>query len=203
MAANTSPANPAESSPGHTARSSPRKPRLAMLIATACGLGNIPLAPGTWGSLVAVVIAWANICLANANWRLAPPPAGGSWAQPAPEASFITNELFWAALFAVVGVWAAHSAARYLGKKDPQNIVIDEVSGQSIAFLGLLTPGPPPHYWQYLILGFILFRVFDIWKPFPVRQAESLRGGWGIMADDWLAGIYAAVGLCIARAAGL
>jgi phosphatidylglycerophosphatase A len=54
-----------------------------------------------------------------------------------------------------------------------------------------------------LLLGFILFRIFDIWKPFPARQAESLPGGWGIMADDWVAGVYAAIGLWIARAAGL
>ena len=57
--------------------------------------------------------------------------------------------------------------------------------------------------WKYLLLGFILFRVFDIWKPFPARQAEALPGGWGIMADDWIAGIYAAIGLWLARAAGL
>ncbi len=57
--------------------------------------------------------------------------------------------------------------------------------------------------WKYLLLGFILFRLFDIWKPFPVRQAESLPGGWGIMADDWVAAVYAGIGLWIARAAGL
>ncbi len=57
--------------------------------------------------------------------------------------------------------------------------------------------------WKYLLLGLILFRVFDIWKPFPARQAESLPGGLGIMADDWIAGIYAALGLWIARAIGL
>jgi phosphatidylglycerophosphatase A len=57
--------------------------------------------------------------------------------------------------------------------------------------------------WKYLVLGFILFRVFDIWKPFPARQAESLPGGWGIKADDRIAGVYAAIGLWLARAAGL
>jgi phosphatidylglycerophosphatase A len=57
--------------------------------------------------------------------------------------------------------------------------------------------------WKYLLLGFLLFRAFDIWKPFPARQAESLPGGWGIMADDWVAGIYAALGLWIARMLGL
>lgn len=57
--------------------------------------------------------------------------------------------------------------------------------------------------WKYLLLGFILFRLFDIWKPFPARQAESLPGGWGIMTDDWIAGVYAALGLWLARAVGM
>ncbi len=56
--------------------------------------------------------------------------------------------------------------------------------------------------WKYLLAGFILFRLFDIWKPFPARQAEALPGGWGIMADDWVAGIYAAICLWLARSAG-
>ena len=79
-------------------------------------------------------------------------------------------------------------------------MVIDEVSGQIdrllLAIRTLLQL-------ENLLLGFILFRVFDIWKPFPARQAESLPGGLGIMADDWIAGIYAALGLWIARAIGL
>jgi phosphatidylglycerophosphatase A len=57
--------------------------------------------------------------------------------------------------------------------------------------------------WKYLLAGFILFRVFDIWKPWPVRQAEKLPGGWGIMADDWVAGVYAALGLSLLRWLGL
>jgi phosphatidylglycerophosphatase A len=67
---------------------------------------------------------------------------------------------------------------------------------------GMLFPGRLLN-WKYLLLGFILFRVFDIWKPFPVRQAEKLPGGWGIMADDWVAAIYAALGLWVARYLGL
>jgi phosphatidylglycerophosphatase A len=112
--------------------------------------------------------------------------------------------------------------AQVSGKKDPQFVVIDEVSGQHLTLLlgsvlpigwnlaGTDWPGYPfgagPHSvlsWKYLVLGFILFRVFDIWKPFPARQAESLPGGWGIMADDWAAAVYAGIGLWIARAAGL
>jgi phosphatidylglycerophosphatase A len=80
--------------------------------------------------------------------------------------------------------------------------VIDEVAGQLIAYLALATPRTFGLNWKYLLLGFILFRVFDIWKPFPARQAESFPGGWGIMADDWIAGIYAALVLWAARAAG-
>lgn len=123
----------------------------------------------------------------------------------------------------VLGIWASEIVAKYSRVPDPQFVVIDEVSGQHIALLlgSVLPVGWTiaetrwPDYpfgsywshsvlgWKYLLLGFILFRVFDIWKPFPARQAESLPGGWGIMADDWVAGIYAALGLWIARAAGL
>ena len=77
--------------------------------------------------------------------------------------------------------------------------MIDEVAGQLIAYLGLATPRTIAVNWKYLLLGFILFRVFDIWKPFPARQAESLPGGLGIMADDWIAGVYAALGLWLVR----
>ena len=101
---------------------------------------------------------------------------------------------------ALIGVAAASRVERYLDTKDPQTVVIDEVSGQLIAYSGI---GAGMPNWKYLLLGFILFRVFDIWKPFPARQAESLPGGLGIMADDWIAGIYAALGLWIARAVGL
>jgi phosphatidylglycerophosphatase A len=123
---------------------------------------------------------------------------------------------------AVLGVWCAARASEYWSQKDPQRVVIDEVSGQHLTLL--LGCGLPLWWkesspwidtqfgfitlhsalsWKYLVVGFILFRVFDIWKPFPARQAEALPGGWGIMADDWIAGIYAGIGLWIARAAGL
>jgi len=189
-----------------------RKPRLALFIATACGLGYIPVAPGTWGSLVGVII-WALI-LFYLPLNLFPGVRE-------------TNQIriFWlawtglpvAAILGIVGVWASDRAAKFARLKDPQFVVIDEVSGQHLALLlGAALPtssgAANPHVeWlgnggvslKYLLLGFILFRVFDIWKPFPARQAESLPGGWGIMADDWVAGIYAAIGLWLARAAGL
>jgi phosphatidylglycerophosphatase A len=97
---------------------------------------------------------------------------------------------------AIVGVIAADRAARYAAKKDPQWVVIDEVSGQLLTyylFFWLI-----PLNWKTWLLGFILFRLFDIWKPLPARQLEQLPGGWGIMADDWMAGIYAAIVLQLA-----
>jgi phosphatidylglycerophosphatase A len=179
------------------------KPRIALFIATAAGIGYIPLAPGTWGSLLGVALAWGTIHVSNINMRLSTVPARGSWTDRAPEANFFVNECVLALCVALLGTWAAHRVAKHLCQKDPQKIVIDEVSGQLMAYLGLFMAGPIPHYWKYLLLGFILFRAFDIWKPFPIRQVESLAGGWGIMADDWVAGIYAAIGLGIARSSGL
>jgi phosphatidylglycerophosphatase A len=170
------------------------KPRLALFIATACGLGYLPVAPGTFGSIAGILL--------YAIVQLAFPPIFVPGLRKSFEIQAWSSA--WAAVpivavIAVLGVWAADRCAKYMGAKDPQKVVIDEVSGQHLAYsLGLAALN-----WKYLVLGFILFRVFDIWKPFPVRQAESLPGGWGIMADDWIAGIYAAVGLWIARAAGL
>jgi phosphatidylglycerophosphatase A len=127
-----------------------------------------------------------------------------------------------AVVIAASGLWTSSRASRYWQQKDPQRVVIDEVSGQHLALvLGSVLPiwwrtpnswaPPQPGFityqsalgWKYLLLGFILFRVFDIWKPFPARQAESLAGGLGIMADDWVAGIYAALGIWVGRAFGL
>jgi phosphatidylglycerophosphatase A len=102
-------------------------------------------------------------------------------------------------LTAIVGVYVAGKVERFAGKSDPQFVVIDEVCGQLIPFSSpfiLLN-------WKSWLLGFILFRVFDIWKPFPARQAESLHGGWGIMADDWVAGIYAGLVLWVVQATGI
>jgi phosphatidylglycerophosphatase A len=166
------------------------KPRFALLIATAFGLGYIPVAPGTFGSLAGLVV----LSLTAASSRI------------------LLLHLVVAFIVAAMGVWSADRAAIFWQQKDPQRVVIDEVSGQHLTLvLGVTAPlwrGPQPiaHFvlsWKYLFVGFILFRVFDIWKPFPVRDAESLPGGWGIMADDWVAGLYAALGLWIVRAAGL
>jgi phosphatidylglycerophosphatase A len=198
-----------------------RKPRLSLLIATSFGLGYIPFAPGTFGSLAGLILALLPFqllfhLLAGTviqvvmfpGWQIDP--------------LLIIQDLI-AVVVALIGVWSAGRAARYWQQKDPQRVVIDEVSGQQLTLLlGSALPiwwkpasesWAPPALgfvtyqsalgWKYLLLGLILFRVFDIWKPFPVRHAESLPGGLGIMADDWLAAVYAGLGMWIARAVGL
>jgi len=116
-----------------------------------------------------------------------------------------------------IGVWSTARVVQHSGIEDPQYIVIDEVAGQHLTLLLPLIPIALPHLtehfdfsgyaiffalslvnWKYLLLGFILFRVFDIWKPFPLRPLEKLPHGWGVMADDWMAGVYAAILLRLA-----
>jgi phosphatidylglycerophosphatase A len=203
-------------SPTATTSNASRKPRVALAIATAFGLGYLPKAPGTWGSLGGVVLALYPF------WFSAFPRAVPSLVYARGETLISIDPLLLqiSSIFvvALIGLWSADRAARFWGIKDPQKVVIDEVSGQQIALLlggrwwtqggrfidahvdfsSFVSPN-----WKYLLLGFILFRVFDIWKPFPARQAESLPGGLGIMADDWIAGIYAALGLWLARSLGL
>jgi phosphatidylglycerophosphatase A len=166
------------------------------------GLGFLPKAPGTFGSIAGVFLGWGVLTISRLQ---ASSPASGPigisnlnlWSR------FAWNDLAAIVVVSALGVWAASRVATILKSDDPQIVVIDEVAGQLITFLGLATPWTFSSNWQYLLLGLILFRVFDIWKPFPVRQAESLPGGWGIMADDWLAGVYAALLLGLARALGL
>ena len=93
----------------------------------------------------------------------------------------------------VVGVWAAQRAAGFLGSKDPHAIVIDEVAGMTLTVLAFPLTVP------VLAVGFLLFRVFDVFKPFPIRLSERLPGGVGVMADDLVAGLYALVVLALLR----
>jgi phosphatidylglycerophosphatase A len=169
-----------------------KKPRFAFAIATVFGVGYIPKAPGTFGSLVGVLAATVMMWLGFRNLVKY---------EMERKLHFWTNgftpsylDMLVAVLVAFVGVVVAHRVAKYAGTEDPQYVVIDEVSGQ------LLTYSMPffVFTWKSLLLGFILFRVFDIWKPYPIRHLEKLPGGWGIMADDWLAGIYAAILLRLA-----
>ncbi len=143
--------------------------RVALLVATVFGSGLSPLAPGTAGSLVAALLYL---------------PLRGMFAGPVP----------WPGLALVLatcllGVWAAGIAEARSRRKDPGLVVIDEVAGQWITYLGL------SFSWWTWGLGFLLFRLFDILKPFPARRLERLPGGWGIMLDDLVAGVYARLAL--------
>ncbi|GAC1681326.1 MAG: hypothetical protein PVS2B2_20000 [Candidatus Acidiferrum sp.] len=98
-------------------------------------------------------------------------------------------------IIAIVGVHVSTTVANHAEKEDPQFVVIDEVSGQLLTYY--ILPFTLLN-WKTWLLGFVFFRLFDIWKPYPIRLLEKLPGGWGIMADDWLAGIYAAIVLRLA-----
>jgi phosphatidylglycerophosphatase A len=157
--------------------------RLAYLLATGAGAGLLPLAPGTFGSLEGVAI-FAGISVA-ARMGSTPHTHISYWLLLA-TANFVVFG---------VGVWASGRASRLMGSKDPSQVVIDEVSGQMISLTAILFAPT----WQSVLLGFILFRAFDIFKPYPIRKLERLPGGWGIMADDVGAGILAALILLVAR----
>ncbi|HSR07560.1 MAG TPA: phosphatidylglycerophosphatase A [Bryobacteraceae bacterium] len=140
---------------------------LARLIATWFGCGYAPKAPGTAGSLAALVIAWALHAYAGVT------AMGMGWL---------------AILLSIPGIWASDVVARESGGKDPQIVVVDEVVGQWMTLAGATALN-----WKSWLLAFILFRLFDIWKPSPVRQLERLPGGLGIIADDAMAGVYGAL----------
>lgn len=144
----------------------PKSPldKLATALATLGPIGHFPKAPGTWGSLAAVVAA---------PWLFLPFPFWG--------------RLLILAGIMVVGTWACSRAEKIYDKKDPGCVIIDELLGQWLALL---------FFWSmplwYLGLAFILFRVFDILKPWPVKWAETaFPGGLGVMMDDGVAGLYA------------
>jgi phosphatidylglycerophosphatase A len=147
------------------------KIKAATMIATWFGCGYAPAAPGTVGALAALAIAW--LLVRYAGW------------QP----------LWFVALVLVAAapsIWAAHVTAHALDQKDPGVVVVDEVLGQWLALAGAR-----PLNVKSWLGAFILFRLFDIWKPVPVRNLEKLPGGAGIVADDLMAGLYAALVLSV------
>ena len=149
-----------------TLHSEARAPLWATLVATFGGIGRLRPGPGTWASASTVVL-WTAIAY------LAAPPLRTPLA------------VALAVLVILVGIPAASRVARAATVKDPQFVVIDEVAGQLIALIAV------PLAWKTFLAGFILFRVFDILKPPPVRQLERLPEGTGIVLDDVAAGIFA------------
>jgi phosphatidylglycerophosphatase A len=157
--------------------------KVAVIIATGLGAGYAPIAPGTFGSIVGLVIAGGLIYVLKHR----------------PDVLYATLIVV-SAVVALAGIWAATRAERIFGKKDPGAIVIDEVCGQMITFVCVpgfyrhpVTPGLLQPLLLILFAGFLLFRAFDIFKPYPIRRLESFGSGLGVMADDVLAGIYASV----------
>jgi phosphatidylglycerophosphatase A len=140
----------------------------AWIVATFFGAGLGKPGPGTWGS-VAAVLLWAACAAAF---------------HPTPQALLFAL-LAGIALTLLLGIPASTIVARESGRHDPQFVVVDEVAGQWIALLG-------SHFnWRHALIALVLFRLFDITKPFPVRQLELLPEGWGIVLDDVGAGLYA------------
>jgi len=136
--------------------------QVVMFLATGFYLGKIPVAPGTIGSLPGLLLCWA---------------ISGISASAAVVVGL---------LLIVLAVWISHEAEKLLGSKDPGSIVIDEIAGMFVTFFGLAFT------WKTAIAGFVVFRILDISKPFPVRQLErKLPGGVGVVADDLVAGLMA------------
>jgi phosphatidylglycerophosphatase A len=143
-----------------------RAPLWAKLVATFFGAGLLHPGPGTWGSAATVLMWWVV-----SRWI--------------PTSSQAVTAAGLALIAVLIGIPAATQISRATGLKDPQFVVIDEVAGQLIAFIAA------PVTWKSLLLGFILFRGFDIVKPWPVRNLERLPEGTGIVIDDVGAGLYA------------
>ena len=152
-------------SPTETAVTASSAPSWATLVATFFGAGRLHPGPGTWGSLAAALLWWLL-------------------AAQLPPSARVPVILFLIVVTTVVGIRAATLEARGCGKKDPQHVVIDEVAGQLVTLIAC------PILWKPLLAGFILFRVFDIVKPPPVRSLERLPEGTGIVVDDLGAGVY-------------
>jgi phosphatidylglycerophosphatase A len=144
------------------------KSRFSWLIATFFGIGHLQPGPGTWASAVTVLLWWAACQWLPTSWQM-------------------IASLAASIAITLLGIPPSTVVARESGRKDPGFVVIDEVAGQMIALIGV------PLHWKYLVAGFILFRSFDIVKPFPLRRLEALPEGTGIMMDDVGAGLYALV----------
>lgn len=185
--------------PQETARAARRaenlSERVALILAT-CGVGHIPLAPGTWGSLLGVGV-YALVRVASLQTTLVVEQTRLTPQQLLAWQTFV--ELVVLILLVGTGIWAASKVEPLLGRKDPGAVVIDEVAGQLVTFL--FVPFTLP-LWM-LPIGFLLFRFFDIWKPYPIRNVEKLEGGLGIMADDLVAGVYAATVMTLVWAVSL
>lgn len=150
---------------------------LAVFVATGGGAGMVPFGPGTWGSIVGLLIAYGltDVFADNVIW--------------------LQNSIILVSVFlAAIGIWAGSRAETIFQQKDAGQVVIDEVCGQvmSFAFIAPFVAQLGQRWRWWMIAGFAFFRLFDIFKPYPINRLQDLHGGFGVMMDDVLAGIYAA-----------
>lgn len=148
------------------------------LVTSCFGLGWLPVAPGSWGSLPPAII----FALLSA------------FGTSAVIVAIIMAALALAA--SVVCIKFAPALIAQTGKSDPRELVADEFAGQAITFIPICAVSSSP-VWLTAIIGYLLFRFFDILKPWPIRNLEKLPNGWGILADDLLAGLYACLALLV------
>jgi phosphatidylglycerophosphatase A len=150
-------------------QAAPARPRdWGWAVSTLLGVGHLRPGPGTWGSAVTVLWWFVVAHAIRVEWQ-------------------IPVAIAWVVIATAIGIPAATREARRCGSKDPSHVVVDEMAGQMMTLIAA------PVGWKTLLLGFILFRCFDIVKPPPVRQLERLREGFGIVVDDLGAGVYGLV----------
>ena len=146
------------------------KSKIAWLIATVGGIGKFPFCPGTIGTIPGVILWWLTTLLPF---------------------SLLIVTIIQLLLFVIIfwiGLWSSTIAEKVIGKKDPSEVVIDEAVSPLITFLGIAV-----FSWKIAVIGFILNRIFDIWKPYPINRLQDFKSGWGIMIDDVASAIVSAV----------
>jgi phosphatidylglycerophosphatase A len=159
------------------------------LAITTVGVGYLPLAPGTYGSAVGVAI---YVFIGAFEMHAASHNAVNG------QVPGLVTAFHWAmnailfTVFCLIGIWASGRSTSMFGNSDPSQAVIDEVMGQIIVFFFV----PFGITWPFILAGFLLFRLFDIWKPYPIDALQILPGGLGICFDDLVAGVYG--GICLA-----
>jgi len=144
------------------------------LLASCFGLGRLPVTPGTWGSLPTVALFALMFGLGLSTVVVSAVMA------------------ICVLLGSVLCIKLAPFVIAATGKTDPSEVVIDEFAGQAVTFL-FIAASPINNFWTAALLGFLLFRFFDILKPWPIHKLEKLPAGWGILADDLLAGVFAGI----------
>ena len=163
------------------------------LALTTWGVGYLPLMPGTFGSVVGVAIyfgvVWLDIAV---GVRF----LGAGYTPDQISALIWASNSILLIAFIIVGIWASGRTIEILGNTDPSEAVVDEVLGMLIMLLFI----PQGASWVFILAGFGLFRLFDIWKPYPIDSLQSLPAGVGVCADDIVAGVYAGICLSIGYA---